>query len=229
MVRESVNWREKIVSLKSLLPLTVIFMFAIGGIFFGIFTPTEGGAMGAGGALLVAVIMRRLRWKAFTFSLKESGIITGMVFVAILGGFVFSRMLVLGGVVEAVAGFIVRLPVDRHVIFLLITVLYIILGMIMQSLVIMVITVPVLMPTVIALGYDPIWFGIMFVRLAEMAVITPPVAVNLYVVKGVLGDQVSLVDIMRGTLWFLVADASNLVLLYLFPQITLWLPTKMWG
>ena len=98
----------------------------------------------------------------------------------------------------------------------------------MQSIVIMVITVPVLMPTIMALGYDPIWFGVMFARLSEMAVITPPVAVNLYVLKGILRDQVTLGEIIRGTLWFLAADVANLFLLYVFPQITLWLPGKMW-
>lgn len=226
-VRESASWRERLVSLRGLVPITAVFMFAIGGIFFGIFTPTEGGAMGAGGSLIVALIMRRLSRGAFTLSLRESGIITGMMFLAIIGGFLFSRMLVLGGIVESVTGFITALPVSRHMIFFGITALLIVLGMVMQPIVIMLITVPILQPAIITMGYDPIWFGIMFVRLAELAVITPPIAINLYVVKGVLRDQVSLGEIFRGTLWFLTADIINLFLLYWFPQIALWLPGLM--
>jgi C4-dicarboxylate transporter DctM subunit len=160
--------------------------------------------------------------------LKESGIISGMMFLAIIGGFLFSRMLVLGGIVDSITGFLIALPVSKHIIFLGITILLIVLGMVMQAIVIMLITVPVLLPAIVAMGYDPIWFGIMFVRLAEIAVITPPVAVNLYVVKGVLRDQVSLYEIFRGTLFFMAADAPNLFLLYLFPQIALWLPGLMW-
>jgi len=172
--------------------------------------------------------MRRLSRRAFTLSLRESGIITGMMFLAIIGGFLFSRMLVLGGIVELMTGFITALPVSRHLIFLGITALLIVLGMVMQPIVIMLITVPILQPAIIAMGYDPIWFGIMFVRLAELAVITPPIAINLYVVKGVLRDQVSLGEVFRGTLWFLAADIVNLFLLYCFPQIALWLPGLMW-
>jgi C4-dicarboxylate transporter DctM subunit len=227
-VKERVSWRERLVSMREFGPIAAVFMFAIGGIFFGVFTPTEGGAMGAAGSLIIALALGRLSPKAFTFSLRESGIITGMMFLAIIGGFLFSRMLVLGGIVESVTGFIIALPVSRHIIFLGITVLFIVLGMVMQAIVIMLITVPVLLPAMIEMGYDPIWFGIMFVRLAELAVITPPVAVNLYVVKGVLRDQVSLYEIFRGTLWFLAADIVNLFLLYCFPQIALWLPGLMW-
>lgn len=184
--------------------------------------------MGAGGSLLVVVLMRRLTPKAFALSLKESGIITGMMFLAILGGFIFSRMLVLGGIVESVTGFIVALPLTRHLIFLAITALLMVLGMVMQPIVIMLITIPILLPAMVVMDYDPIWFGVMFVRLAELAVITPPVAVNLYVVKGVLRDEVSLGEIFRGTLLFMAVDITNLFLLYLFPQIVLWLPGLMW-
>ena len=223
-VKESVSWRERLVGIRSIVPIAIIFVFAIGGILFGIFTPTEGAAMGAGASLMIAMAMRRMTWKAFTLSLKESSTISGMIFLAIIGGLLFSRMLVLGGIVESVSAFIIALPVSRHIIFMGIVVLYIILGMIMQPIVIMLITIPVLLPTMVAMGYDPVWFGIMFVALSEMAVITPPVAVNLYTVKGVLGDQVSTDEIFRGTLWFLVADVATLFLLYVFPQIALWLP-----
>jgi TRAP-type C4-dicarboxylate transport system permease large subunit len=100
--------------------------------------------------------------------------------------------------------------------------------MIMQPIVMMIITVPLLVPVIVKLGYDPIWFGIMFVRLSELAVITPPVAVNLYVVKGVLKDEVSLTDIIKGVLPFIAATTVNFVILYLFPQIALWLPGLMY-
>jgi len=228
IVTDEISWKDRFGSLKDLVPIAVVFMFAIGGIFFGVFTPSEGGAMGASGALIVVLVMRRLSFKGFKTSLRESGIITGMMFLAIIGGFLFARMLVLGGIVEAVTNFIITLPLSRHLIFLGIIILYLILGMVMQPIVIMLITIPILLPAISSMGYDPIWFGIIFVRLAELAVITPPVAVNLYVVKGILGDEVSLGEIFKGTFLFIMADVSNVFLLYLFPQIALWLPGMMW-
>ncbi len=227
-VSETASWGEKFLSLKALLPIGFIFMFAIGGIFFGLFTPSEGGAMGAAGSFIVVMSMRRLNWRMVRISFKETSIVTGMMFLALLGGFFFSRMLILGGVVSDVAHLIGSLQVSRHLIFAGITGLLVILGMIMQPIVMMIITVPILVPVIIKLGYDPIWFGIMFVRLSELAVITPPVAVNLYVVKGVLKDAVSLTEIIKGVLPFIAATAVNFVILYLFPQIALWLPGLMY-
>jgi C4-dicarboxylate transporter, DctM subunit len=227
VLSERVPWRDRFISTRGVMPIGIVFAVAIGGIFFGVFTPSEGGAMGAAGALIVVLMMRRLSFNAFVLSLKESALVTGMIFLAVIGGFLFSRMLVLGGVVEQVTTFILSLPISPHLTFLCICALLIILGMVMQSIVIMLITVPILLPPLQALGYDPIWFAIIFVRLSEVAVITPPVAVNLYVVKGVLGNQITLWEIFRGTGVFIAADIVNLILLYMFPQIVLWLPGIM--
>lgn len=227
-IEEIASWRDRIVGLRGFLPIAVIFMFAIGGLSLGMFTPTEGAAMGAAASLVMAMLMRRVSGRLFTYSVRESGIITGMIYLALIGGIVFSRMLVLGGLVEVVSDFIITLPVSRHVIFAAIVAFYLILGMLMQPIVIMLVTIPVILPALAQMGYDPIWFGIVFVALSEGAVITPPVAVNLYTVKGVLGDQVSLSEITRGTLWFLLAGLVVLIFLYLFPQIALWLPGVVW-
>lgn len=227
-VTEKVGWGEKFISIRGLIPIGFIFMFAIGGIFFGLFTPSEGGAMGAAGSFLVVLFMRRMNWKMVKISFKETSIITGMMFLALLGGFLFSRTLILGGMVSDVARLVGSLQVSRHLIFAGVTFLLVILGMIMQPIVMMLITVPILVPAMLKLGYDPIWFGIMFVRLSELAVITPPVAVNLYVVKGVLKDDVSLTDIIKGVMPFIAATSVNYLLLYLFPEIALWLPGLMY-
>jgi len=227
-LNEVVSLGEKIRSLKSLLPIGIVFMFAIGGIFFGAFTPSEGGAMGAAGSFIVVLALGRMNWKTVKTSFRETSIVTGMMFLALLGGFLFSRALILGGTISEVARLIGALDVSRHLIFAGIVVLLIILGMIMQPIVMMIITVPILVPVIIKLGYDPIWFGVMFVRLSELAVITPPVAVNLYVVKGVLKDDISLMEIIRGVIPFIAATAVNFLLLYLFPQIALWLPQLMY-
>ncbi|MBI2848485.1 MAG: TRAP transporter large permease subunit [Chloroflexi bacterium] len=222
--------RAKITSASRILPILLVFFFAIGGIFFGIFTPTEGGAMGAGGALLVVLAMRRLSFKNFKSSLNESAIQTGMVVFAMLGGLMFSRMLVLSGGLEIITNFVTALPVSKHIIFAGVILIYLILGMVMQATILMLVTVPILLPAMLALGYDPIWFGIMIVRMGEVAMITPPVAVNLYIVRDALSNEgVTLGTTFRGTLWFLAADGSNVLLLYLFPQIALWLPEKMWA
>jgi C4-dicarboxylate transporter, DctM subunit len=227
-LKEKASWSKKIISLKAIVPIAFVFMFAIGGIFFGLFTPSEGGAMGASGSFIVVLFMRRLNWKMVVTSFRETSIVTGMMFLAILGGFLFSRTLILGGMISDITQLICSLEVSRHVIFAGITLLLVILGMIMQPIVMMIITVPLLVPVIVKLGYDPIWFGIMFVRLSELAVITPPVAVNLYVVKGVLKDEVSLTDIIKGVLPFIAATAVNFVILYLFPEIALWLPRLMY-
>ncbi|MEW5804477.1 MAG: TRAP transporter large permease subunit [bacterium] len=220
--------REKLLSIRSVIPIGFIFMFAIGGIFIGLFTPSEGGAIGAAGSFIVILCMRRVNWNIIKTSFKETAIITGMMFLALIGGFLFSRAMVLGGTVSYFTKFLTSLEVSPHLIFMGITGLLIVLGMIMQPIVIMLITVPILVPAIIKLGFDPIWFGIMFVRLSELAVITPPVAVNLYVVKGVLKDDVSLTDIIKGVMPFIAASVLNYILLYFFPQLVLWLPGLMY-
>lgn len=227
-ITEKVDWKERFSSIKSIIPIGFVFMFAIGGIFIGLFTPSEGGAMGAAGAFIVVLFMRRMNWKMIRVSFKETSIITGMMFLAILGGFLFSRTLILGGMVSDIARLLSSLEVSRHLIFAGVTLLLVILGMVMQPIVIMLITVPILVPAMVKLGFDPIWFGIMFTRLGELAVITPPVAVNLYVVKGVLKNDVELTDIMKGVVPFIMATVVNYILLYLFPEIALWLPGLMY-
>lgn len=218
---------EKIKKTAGVLPIGFIFMAAIGGVFFGIFTPTEGGAFGAALCLIAVVVMRRLTRSAFLASLRETLHTTGMLMFILLGGFVFSRMLIVSGLMQAMANWLLGLPVPPGVIFLGITIFLVLAGMVMLPPVMMVIFVPIFLPPLIKMGYDPIWFGIMFNRLVELGLITPPIATNLYVVKGILGDQIEFGEVFQGIIPFIIADFLNLLVLYFFPQIALWLPNLM--
>ena len=226
---EQITWKERLSKTAGILPIGVVFMFSIGGIFFGIFTPTEGAAMGAGGALIVSLALRRLSKQAFVSSVRESVIMSAMIFVTLIGGMLFARMLVIGGAVQGLADIVVGLQVSKHVIFFLIVIFLIILGMMMQPLIMCIVTVPPLLPALMALGYDPIWYGIIFAILTEIAVLTPPVAINLYITHGIIKEHVSLGDVTRGAVWFIGVYVLCVILIYIFPQIALFLPGQMMG
>jgi TRAP-type C4-dicarboxylate transport system permease large subunit len=218
---------EKIKKTSGLLPIGFIFMTAIGGVFFGLFTPTEGGAFGACGSLAVVIAMRRLTRSGFVSGLRETLHTTVMIMLVILGGFFFTRMLVLSGLMQAVADTLLGMPVPPVIIFLGITLLLIAAGMVMVPVVMLVIFVPIFLPPLDKMGYDPIWFGVMCTRLVELGCITPPIAINLYVVKGVLGNEIEFTEVFQGTIPFIIADLINLVILYFIPGLALWLPKLM--
>ena len=224
---EKLRFKEKVIISGRVLPILVIFFFAVAGIFFGIFTPTEGGAVGATAALATVLLMRRLSWESFKICLKEAAITTGMIMLIVFGGYLFSRMLASSGLIKEVTQFLITLQVSKHLLFFLIILLLTLAGMLIVPIVMIVIFVPILLPPLVALGYDPIWFGIMFTAMIEIAVITPPVALNIFVVKAVLGKELTMGDIVNGTLPFIGASYVALIILYLFPELSTWLPSSM--
>ena len=208
--------------------MLLIVAIIIVGIYSGTFTPTEAGAMGAFGAFLIALIMRRLSWSKLKESLLETGRTTTMIFAILVGVLILLRFMALSGFSDTITTFMINLPFPPLVILIAIIFVYVFLGMFMSAVGMMMITLPLVLPVIINLGYDPIWFGIIVIKMSEIALITPPVGVNVYVVKGVAPD-IPLEIIFKGTLPFLAMDLLTVSVLIAFPQIVLFLPQTMMG
>ncbi len=222
----STSFMQKIASLKSTWIVLLLFVLVIGGIYLGWFSPTEAAGVGAFGAFVFGLARRRLGWREFKSSLAETGKTTAMVFIIIMGAMVLGYFLAVSRLPYELANFIAGLGVSRYIILAFILVFYLILGCIMDSMAMMLLTVPIFFPLVTVLGFNPIWFGIIIVRVCEMGLITPPVGLNVYIIRGVAKD-VPMQTIFRGILPFLIADICHVVLLVAIPQLSLFLPGLM--
>ncbi|OEF98239.1 TRAP transporter large permease [Desulfuribacillus alkaliarsenatis] len=203
-----------------------IFIAVMGGLFQGWFTPTEAGAVGAFATLVVTVIRRSLTWEGFRKSLEESVKLSAMILFLVAAAFVYSRFLAVTGLPASVASLAVEATLHPVIILLLILLAYFLLGLFIDGLALVLMTTPIFYPIAIALGFDPIWFGVIVVLALGMGVITPPVGANVYVVAGVAKD-VDVMEIFSGIWPFLFAIVVCIVLLILFPQIALFLPGLM--
>jgi C4-dicarboxylate transporter DctM subunit len=217
---------QKIRSLTGVMETLAIFLMVMGGIFFGIFTPTEAGAAGAFLCMLLAIMRRQLTWQGLMTSLIDTIRISCMVLVIIAGAVIFGHFMAITRVPYGLANWVAGLPVPEHAIMGLIVFVYLVGGCFMDALGMVILTIPIFFPVAQALGFDPIWFGVAIVLICEMGVITPPVGINVYVVYGVAED-VPLGTIFKGVMPMLMAlIACNLIILF-FPQITLYLPSLM--
>lgn len=214
---------EKVRSLKDTWEVLCLFLLIMGGIYGGLFTPTEAGAIGASGALLFGVIRRRLSWKNLYDSLLATGRTTSMAFLVVIGTAIYGYFLTSTQLPMELANFVIGLEVPPYVILLAIITVCFALGCVMGTLPLVFITVPIFAPVVETLGYDLIWFGVIVVVVSEIGLITPPVGMNVFIMKGVAGD-VPLGTIFRGIFPFLIADFARLVTLIAFPALTLFLP-----
>ena len=219
------SFREKVVSLKGTWPTVLLFILVLGGIYRGIFTPTEAGAVGAFGAIVITTAYRRLNFRKFLDSLLEAGQTTAFVFLLIIGAFILMKFLAISKLPFLLGDTIAGLPVPPMVIFAAIVLLYIILGMFLDIISAVILTIPIIYPLVLSLGFDPIWFGVIVVIVIEMGLVTPPVGLDVFILSGAV--DVPLFTIFRGVLPFLVAMIICIVLLIAFPQIALWLPGTM--
>jgi C4-dicarboxylate transporter, DctM subunit len=220
------TWKEKIASLTGVIETFILFIMVMGGLFAGFFTPTEAAAIGAFGALLIALAGRNLSWGGFVKSLDETTRVSCMIFVIVAGATVFGHFLAVTGIPANVGMWVSGLSLPPPVIIGLILLVYLALGCLMDSLAMIMLTIPIFFPVVTALGYDPIWFGVIIVLVTEMGVITPPVGINVYVVAGVARD-VPLHIIFKGATHLLMAILVTAILLILFPQIATYLPSLM--
>jgi len=220
------TFKERMLSFKDTWGAIVLFVLVIGGLYLGIFTPTEAAGVGAFGALLFTLFRRQLNRKNFFSSLNDSAKTTSMAFVILIGAMLLGYFLTVTKLPFELADYVAALEVNRYVILGFILLLYIALGCVMDSLSIIILTIPIFFPVIMALDFDPIWFGIVVVRVVEIGMITPPVGVNVFIIKGVAGD-VPMYTIFRGILPFLAADICHVALLLAVPQITLFLPNLM--
>jgi tripartite ATP-independent transporter DctM subunit len=223
---EAVDWGEKFSSLLRVWEPLAIFLLVMGGIYSGFFTPTEAGAIGATVLFLVALIKRRLGWANLTEALKEAVRISVMVLFLVAGANVFSYFLALSTIPVKVATWAAGLHVSPYLVHAIIIVLYLFLGCFLDAISMMVLTMPVIFPVVLALGFDPIWFGVIAVLMMEAGLITPPMGLNIYTVAGVAKDT-PVETIFRGVAPFLLSIFVIVFIITLFPGIALFLPEMM--
>lgn len=212
-------------ALLEIWPLPVLVVGVLGGIFAGVMTPTEAGAIGALLAAIIALLRGQLRVSTLRNALRDTASSTSAIFVIAMGASMFTTFMGITGLPNYFAGSLLGVVGDNPLmLILIIAVVYIIMGMFIDSIGIMLLTLPILMPLLTALNIDMIWFGIIVIKLLEIGLITPPVGLNVFVVASALQGSVSLATVFRGTSWFLIAELVSLALIIFFPAIALWLP-----
>ncbi|MFH1646417.1 MAG: TRAP transporter large permease [Chloroflexota bacterium] len=219
------GFKEKVSSLKKTWPVLILFLLVLGGIYLGVFTPTEAGAVGAFGAILITLLTRRLTSRIFVDSLLDAGLTTAMVLMLLIGAFISMRFLAVTKLPFLLAETIGQLQLSPYALITAITIFYLIVGMFLDIFSGITLTLPIIYPTIIALGFDPIWFGVLMVLVMEMGLVTPPVGLNVFVLAGV--TDVPLSTIFRGVLPFVVAMIICVIIITIFPEIALFIPSLM--
>ncbi len=229
---ENFSWAARFKALLGLSETLIIFVTVIGGIFIGLFTPTEGAGVGAFAILMLSMVRRQITWAAFIKSLMETLRTSCMVLMLITGAVIFGKFLAITRIPFEIAGWVSELNMAPVLVMAVIIGIYFIGGCFMDSLAFVTLTVPIFFPVVQTLGYDPIWFGLIIVLVTEMGVITPPVGINVYVVYGVakniLKDEIPLETIFKGIFPFLIAVVVGTMLMIAFPKIVLFLPNLLY-
>jgi len=225
---EPVSWRERLVSLRDVLGVLFLFLFVIGGIFLGWFTANEGAAMGALLAFVFMIARGKCNRETFTRALADTAKTTAMIFIIMIGAFVFGYFLAVTRLPMSLAQVASGMAVSPYVILAFILLAYIFLGCIMDALAMVLLTVPIFLPLIQTLGFDPIWFGVLMVIVMEQGCITPPVGLNAYVISGVAKD-VPLHTIFRGIVPFWFCMIFTIVLLIIFPKLALFLPDLLYN
>ena len=221
-----VPWRERFIALKGIWGVLALAVLVMGGIYTGLFSPTEAGAAGAMGALLLGVGSRRIKLHNFWMPLTDAAVITAQIFLIIAGALMFARFLTFSRLPYGFVKWVLQLQVSPIVILVGVMAIYVVLGTFMEPLGMMFITLPIIFPTIVALKFDPIWFGILVTKTIEIGLITPPVGMNVYALNSAAPD-VSLEEIFRGVGWFLAMDILTLALLIAVPSIVTFLPGLM--
>ncbi|MCX5993165.1 MAG: TRAP transporter large permease [Chloroflexi bacterium] len=221
---EPSTFKEKMEALTGIIEMLFLFCFVILGLFFGWFSPTQAGAAGVAGAIIIGLITRQLTWAGFVNALKDTVRITCMVMLIVAGATVFGHFIAITTIPMMLTEWVGALPLPPVAIMGIIIIIYIIGGCFMDSLALITLTIPIFYPVVLALGFDPIWFGVIIVLVTEIGVITPPVGLNVYVIKGIAPD-IPLETIFKGITPFLAALIVAAVILLAFPQIATFLPS----
>lgn len=225
-LRPEAALRDKFASLAKVWPVLGIFVLAIGGIYFGVFTPTEAGAVGAFGSFVISLVTRRFTRQSLIEALDQAARTTAMIFLIVIGATVFGHFLAVTKIPFGLSDFIAGLDVSRYIVMALILFMLLIMGTFMEGIAILVLTMPILYPLVIDLGFSGIWFGVIMVVMLNIGLVTPPVGVNVYITAGVAKD-VPLTTIFRGVIPLWIAMIVLAILLVAFPQIATFLPNLM--
>jgi C4-dicarboxylate transporter DctM subunit len=223
---ERSSWRERLSALKDVWAVAALFLFVMGGIYGGFFTATEGAAMGAFGAMVFALARRALSWRTLYDALLESARTTSMLFMILIGALIFAEFVNITTMPGDLKAWVTHFNVRPTVVVLAICAVYVILGTAMEELSMILLTIPVFFPVIVQLGFDPVWFGIIIVCVVEIGLISPPVGMNMFVLRTLL-PHVSTATVFSGVLPFMWADVVRLVLLVAFPWLSLWLPSLM--
>jgi tripartite ATP-independent transporter DctM subunit len=219
-------WSERLEGLRDVWATLLLFVFVIGGIYGGVFTATEAAGMGAGGAFLIGLLRGRLSRSDIRRSLLETTRTTAAVFTVLIGAILFGYFLTVTQTPQKVTEFLTGLGLGRYGVLALIMIMYLVLGCLMDALAMIILTVPIIFPVIVALGFDPIWFGVIIVMTVELGLIHPPVGMNIFVIKSVIEDA-KISTIFYGVLPFILTDILRLVILIIFPVIATYLPSKM--
>ncbi len=220
------SWSDRLAAVGEVWAPILLFVFVIGGLYGGLFTPTEAGGMGAGGAFIIGALRRKLPRAAILSSLLQATRTAAAVFTVLIGALLFGYFLTLTGTPQRVTEFLTGLGVGRYGVLALILLMYLVLGCLMDAMAMIILTVPIIFPVIQELGFDPIWFGVIIVMTVELGLIHPPVGMIVFVIKSVIGE-LTFATIFRGVAPFIVTDLIRLAILVAFPAIATWLPSKM--
>lgn len=223
---ERSSWAQRLQAFKGIWGVAVLFTLVMGGIYTGLFTPTEAAGIGATGAFLITLLLRKLTWKSFYNILVNTAKTTSMLFFLVIGAVMFSNFVNLAGLPDELRDWVLGINTNPYFVLFALIIIYLLLGTVLESLSMILLTVPIFYPMMQALGFDLIWFGILVVVVTEISLITPPVGLNVFVLKAVVPD-VKLTTIFKGVTPFWIADIIRLVLIALIPAISLTIPNML--
>lgn len=220
------SWKERLDAIKDIWAPLSLFLFVIGGLYGGLFTPTEAGGVGAGGAFIIGVLRRRLDREKILNSLLQATRTAAAVFTVLIGALIFGYFLTITGTPQKVTAFLGSLGLGPYGVLALILVMYLVLGCLMDAMAMIILTVPIVYPVILSLGFDPIWFAVIIVMTVELGLIHPPVGMNVFVIKSVV-PELTFSRIFKGVAPFIVTDLIRLGLLIAFPILATWLPSYL--
>ncbi|MCL2366498.1 MAG: TRAP transporter large permease [Oscillospiraceae bacterium] len=224
---EKSTFKQKIRSSVSVLPIAMLFILVFGGIYSGIFTTTESGAIGSAGAIVISLAYKTLNGKNFMLALKETATTLGMVFSLLLGTYIFIRFITLSQLPFFITGFIIGLDASMPVMMLALAAIYIFMAMFLPEIPLIILTVPILFPALMAVGFDPIWYGIFMVLIMSLGSFTPPVGMLVFILSGLSGVPVP--KLFKACVPFISVDLFMILMISIFPSIVTWLPSRMAG
>ena len=224
---DKASWLERFRAIRGTWSIVLLFLIVMGGIYLGFFSPSASGAAGAFGALVILLLRRRLTPRIVWNSLVDSAATTSMLFIIIIGGLLFSRMLVMSGSITAVVDWISAQGMSQLSLITVVCLMYIVLGCLTDAISMLIVTLPFVFPVMVHAGVDPIWFGILCIQLLEIGAMHPPIGLNLYATVSASNGAVTMEDIVQGIIPFVVLNLLFLVVLVAFPELALWLPSQM--